>query len=86
VPRSLRSLARRPDRIEPSGEEPREGSAEDATLGTEAHGSCRGRRDELVFPGTDGGYLDASALRRRYGKAQATAGLPDASAEECAGR
>ena len=31
--------------------------------------------DELVFPGDAGGYLDASALRRRYGKAQAKAGL-----------
>jgi integrase len=31
--------------------------------------------DELVFPGTDGGYLDASALRRRYAKAQTKAGL-----------
>lgn len=31
--------------------------------------------DELVFPGTDGRYLDASALRRRYARAQTTAGL-----------
>jgi len=31
--------------------------------------------DELVFPGEDGGYLDASALRRRYTKAQRKAGL-----------
>jgi integrase len=31
--------------------------------------------DELVFPGEGGGYLDASALRRRYGKAQKKAGL-----------
>jgi integrase len=32
-------------------------------------------RDELVFPGLNGGYLDASALRRRYAKAQKVAGL-----------
>lgn len=32
-------------------------------------------RDELVFPGEDGGYLDASALRRRYGTTQKRAGL-----------
>jgi integrase len=31
--------------------------------------------DDLVFPGQDGGYLDASALRRRYTKAQKDAGL-----------
>jgi integrase len=31
--------------------------------------------DELVFLGDGGGYLDASALRRRYTKAQTTAGL-----------
>jgi integrase len=31
--------------------------------------------DELVFPGSNGGYLDASALRRRYTRAQKTAGL-----------
>jgi integrase len=31
--------------------------------------------DELVFPGEGGGYLDASALRRRYEKAQRKAGL-----------
>jgi len=31
--------------------------------------------DELVFPGEDGGYVDASALRRRYTKAQRKAGL-----------
>lgn len=31
--------------------------------------------DELVFPGTGGGYLDASALRRRYARAQMAAGL-----------
>lgn len=31
--------------------------------------------DEPVFPGTDGRYLDASALRRRYVRAQTTAGL-----------
>lgn len=31
--------------------------------------------DELLFPGEDGGYLDGSALRRRYTKAQRTAGL-----------
>jgi integrase len=31
--------------------------------------------DELVFPGEDGGYLDGSALRRRYSKAQTRAGV-----------
>lgn len=31
--------------------------------------------DELVFPGEGGSYLDASALRRRYTKAQKKAGL-----------
>ncbi len=31
--------------------------------------------DELVFPGTDGGYIDASALRRRYIAAQTRAKL-----------
>jgi integrase len=31
--------------------------------------------DDLVFPGVDGGYLDRSALRRRFRKAQAAAGL-----------
>jgi integrase len=31
--------------------------------------------DDLVFPGDQGGYLDASALRRRYVKAQKAAGL-----------
>ena len=31
--------------------------------------------DELVFPGTGGGYLDASALYRRYKRALALAGL-----------
>jgi integrase len=31
--------------------------------------------DELVFPGSDGGYLDASALRRRYMAAQKKADL-----------
>jgi integrase len=38
----------------------------------------RGRRTtqgDLVFAGVDGGYLDRSALRRRYRKAQAGAGL-----------
>jgi integrase len=30
----------------------------------------------LVFAGADGSYLDSSALRRRYRKAQAAAGLP----------
>lgn len=32
-------------------------------------------RDELVFPADDGGHLDASAVRRRYTKAQRKAGL-----------
>jgi integrase len=31
--------------------------------------------DDLVFPGEIGGYLDGSALRRRYGTALARAGL-----------
>jgi integrase len=31
--------------------------------------------DELVFPGADGDYLDRSALRRRYRRAQAAGGL-----------
>ncbi len=31
--------------------------------------------DELVFPGQDGGYLDGSALRRRYASALKRAGL-----------
>jgi integrase len=31
--------------------------------------------DELVFPGEDGGHLDDSALRRRYKRARAAAGL-----------
>ncbi len=31
--------------------------------------------DDLVFPGQTGGYLDASALRRRYVAAQKRAGL-----------
>ena len=31
--------------------------------------------DELVFPGTLGGYLDGSALRRRYDQALVRAGL-----------
>jgi integrase len=31
--------------------------------------------DDPLFPGVDGGYLDASALRRRYMKAQKAAGL-----------
>jgi integrase len=31
--------------------------------------------DDLVFPGEGGGYLDGSALRRRYGSALARAGL-----------
>jgi integrase len=31
--------------------------------------------DDLIFPGKDGGYLDASALRRRYVTAQEKAGL-----------
>jgi len=31
--------------------------------------------DDLVFPGVAGGHLDGSALRRRYGQAQAAAGL-----------
>jgi integrase len=31
--------------------------------------------DQLMFPGSDGGYLDASALRRRYVEAQTGAGL-----------
>jgi integrase len=31
--------------------------------------------DGLVFPGAEGHYLDRSALRRRYRKAQADAGL-----------
>ena len=38
----------------------------------------RGRRTtpgDLVFAGVDGGYLDRSALRRRYRNAQAAAGL-----------
>jgi integrase len=33
------------------------------------------REDELVFPGETGGYLDGSALRRRYDKALKRAGL-----------
>jgi len=32
-------------------------------------------RDDLVFPGETGGFLDGSALRRRYRSAQARAGL-----------
>jgi integrase len=43
-----------------------------ATLLT-ARGNPAG--DELVFVGEQGGYLDASALRRRYKRAQAKAGL-----------
>lgn len=44
-----------------------------------SHGS-RGREaytgnDDLVFPGTRGGYLDASALYRRYKRALELAGL-----------
>ena len=31
--------------------------------------------DDLVFPGELGGYLDGSALRRRYGAALKRAGL-----------
>jgi integrase len=34
------------------------------------------QEDALVFPGVDGYYLDRSALRRRYRKAQVAAGLP----------
>ena len=33
-------------------------------------------QDALVFAGADGNYLDRSALRRRYRKAQAAGGLP----------
>jgi integrase len=33
-------------------------------------------QEALVFAGADGNYLDRSALRRRYRKAQSAAGLP----------
>ena len=38
-------------------------------------GQAASDRSELVFPGTDGGYLDASALLRRYKAALRQAGL-----------
>jgi integrase len=42
-------------------------------------GQCQERADEddLVFPGAAGGYLDASALYRRYKAALGRAGLRD---------
>ena len=42
--------------------------------------------DELVFPGADGGYLDASALRRRYTRAQKAAGLRSSASMTCGTR
>jgi integrase len=43
-----------------------------ARLGQREHTTSE---DDLVFPGPAGGYLDASALRRRYIAAQRAAGL-----------
>jgi integrase len=47
---------------------------------TTALGQLRRRQvwtaaEDLVFPGSDGDYLDRSALRRRFRKAQTVAGL-----------
>jgi integrase len=41
-----------------------------ARLGQRGHTT---RDDDLVFPGEIGGYLDASALRRRYVRAPSRA-------------
>jgi integrase len=43
-------------------------------------------QDALVFAGTHGNYLDRSALRRRYRRAQAAAGLPGCASMICATR
>lgn len=40
--------------------------------------------DDLVFPGTSGGYLDGDALSRRYAKALRRAGLRACASTTCA--